>query len=378
MNILQTDSLRNLVKQTRSLVILALLLFASPLFAHEASNSYLYWQDSAPKQLRLDIALSDLIANTELRTNALSELRWQELLDQELELAAFIAAHVRPLDSGSACPTNVILVGLTEHGNSTYSVWKLSWPCIATQLRYTLFARDDALHRALMTLQLDGTPELRALSASSPQTHLNSTNSPLDTLAQFIVQGLLHMWLGLDHVLFLLSLLMLVFKTRPRSEHDEPSANRIRQLIMVVTSFTLAHSVTLILSSLSIIQLSSRIVETLIAVSIAVGAVQVLLPRQYLNTLLISFGFGLLHGLGFAGVLAELTAQTQSTLIALLGFNVGVELAQICIVLSAYPLLRQLQQVPKLNSLLYVAASSAIALIGLIWAFQRSGLLPSD
>lgn len=377
MNILLTNSLRNLVKQIRVVVILALTLIASPAFAHEASSSYLYWQDSEPKQLRLDIALSDLIANTELSADAQGKLRWQDLLDHEPQLAAVISKHVGAVDKDKACPTSANLVGLTEHSNSSYSVWQLSWPCTATQLSYTLFAQDDALHRALMTLQFDGAPELRVLSASSPQTHLDSTNSLLDTLGQFIVQGILHMWLGLDHVLFLLSLLMLVFKAQPQAAQHEPAASRIRQLVMVVTSFTLAHSVTLVLSSLSIIQLSSRIVETLIAVSIVVSAVQVLLPRQHLNTLLISFGFGLLHGLGFAGVLAELMAQTQSTLIALLGFNVGVELAQICIVLAAYPLLRGLQQAPQLNSLLNSVAATAIALVGLIWAFQRSGLLPS-
>lgn len=351
-----------------------LSLFSGPGFAHEASSSYLYWQDSAPKQLRLDIALSDLMSNTFLRADASGKLHWQTLLEAEAQLAKVIEANVSTLQSTGRCASKAALEGLTEYDNTTFSVWQLEWDCPAHSIHYQLFSRDDALHRALVTTQRDNTEQLGVLSPSNPQLDLASPASLTDILWQFILQGVLHMWLGLDHVLFLLTLLMLAFSPG-RGTDGEPENKPVRQLILVITSFTIAHSITLVMSSLSLIQMSSRTVETLIAVSIIVSALKVLRPYNPINTLAISFGFGLLHGLGFSGVLSELLTQTPSKLVALFGFNVGVELGQLCIVLAAFPLLLRLQKSPVLMTRVFQGSAVGVALMGTFWAADRSGIL---
>lgn len=356
-------------------LLAAIALSSSPAMAHEASSSYLYWQDSRPQQLRLDIALIDLIANTSLKADSEGKLRWQNLLDAETQLAALIETEVSILNTTDRCPAKAELTGLSQHGGISFSVWHLTWPCQADGIRYRLFASDDALHRALVTAGFGDKTQLSVLSPANAQLNLRGEISRLDTLWRFIYQGMLHMWLGLDHVLFLLTLLMLVFYPRASGAAANVDSGHIRQLILVVTSFTLAHSITLVLSSLSLIQLSSTVVETLIAVSIVVGAIKVLLPRWRLNTLLISFGFGLLHGLGFAGVLADILAQTPSKLVALFGFNIGVELAQLSLVLAALPLLQRWQSKPRFMQLAFRGCSVAIALLGLVWSLQRSGVL---
>lgn len=362
------------VKTLLATAAFCLSLFSGPGVAHEASSSYLYWQDSAPKQLRLDIALSDLLSNTFLRADASGKLHWQTLLEAEAQLAKVIEADIRVLQSTGRCASKAALEGLTEYDNTTFSVWQLEWVCPASNINYRLFANDDALHRALVTTQREHAEQLSVLSPSNPHLDLLDTAPLTDILWQFIIQGVLHMWLGLDHVLFLLTLLMLAFSPG-RGADGTPENRPVRQLILVITSFTIAHSITLVMSSLSLIQMSSRTVETLIAVSIIVSALKVLRPGNPINTLAISFGFGLLHGLGFSGVLSELLTQTPSKLTALFGFNVGVELGQLCIVLATFPIMLRLQKSPNLMTTSFRTSAIAIALAGAYWAADRSGIV---
>lgn len=372
------------MSQTIRILLACLTLFSSACLAHEASSSYLYWQDNKPTQLRLDIALGDLLANTALSADAAKKLRWQTLLNAERELADQIETDVRVLDGNTTCKSKATLTGLTDYDDTVFSVWQLEWNCPATHIDYQLFARDDALHRALVTTQREdtnqqkdttqpeNTQQLSVLSPSNPQLDLTRAAPLTAILGQFLYQGMIHMWLGLDHVLFLLTLLMLVFIPG----RDQPAPNHhLKQLILVTSSFTIAHSITLVLSSLSLISVSSRVVETLIALSIVVSALKVLWPHAAIKTVAISFGFGLLHGLGFAGVLADLIAQTPSKLVALLGFNVGIEVAQLIIMIGAYPLLKLLRKHPELHSALFKSAAVLIALCGAVWAAQRSGLV---
>ena len=124
---------------------------------------------------------------------------------------------------------------------------------------------------------------------------------------------------GLDHVLFVAGLALL--------------SPRLGPLLAQVTAFTLAHTLTLVLASYGVVSLPSRVVEPLIALSIAyVGVENVLSPRLRASRLVLVFAFGLLHGLGFAGVLSEMGLPDRHRLIALLAFNVGVELGQLAVI----------------------------------------------
>lgn len=145
-------------------------------------------------------------------------------------------------------------------------------------------------------------------------------------LAQYIVLGFEHIVpLGYDHILFVLGLCLLGTKLRP--------------LLMQVTAFTIAHSITLGLSLTGVISLPAQIVEPLIAVSIAYVAIEnVLRPRMTWARVAVVFGFGLVHGMGFAGVLREVGIPADRLWTALLGFNVGVELGQLSVIAGAFAL----------------------------------------
>lgn len=163
---------------------------------------------------------------------------------------------------------------------------------------------------------------------------------------------------GLDHILFVLGLFLL--------------SARLRPLVWQVTAFTVAHAVTLTLAALGIVALSPRLVEPLIALSIVYVAVEnVLTDRMTRWRPPVVFGFGLLHGLGFAGVLGELGLPEQERLLALVGFNAGIELGQLTVIAGAALACGWFRTAPWYRRRLVVPASAAIALVGLVWAVER-------
>jgi len=163
---------------------------------------------------------------------------------------------------------------------------------------------------------------------------------------------------GLDHILFVLGLFLLSARTAA--------------LLKQVTAFTIAHSLTLALSMYGVVALPPRIVEPLIALSIAYVAVENLLTSELKPWRpFVVFGFGLLHGLGFAGVLRELGLPRTEFLTAIVSFNVGVELGQLAVIALALAAVGCWRRHPSYRPRVVVPASSAIAMVGVFWAVQR-------
>ena len=158
--------------------------------------------------------------------------------------------------------------------------------------------------------------------------------------ADYVREGVWHIWIGYDHILFLLSLLLpAVLVRRDNGWHAvrnfRPACNSV---LKIVTVFTLAHSITLWLAVMGYVTLPSRLVEATIALSIVITALNNLYPVLPFPGWAIAFVFGLVHGFGFANVLLDLGLSNATLAVALLGFNVGVELGQIAIVLVFLPL----------------------------------------
>jgi len=176
--------------------------------------------------------------------------------------------------------------------------------------------------------------------------------------ASFVVLGTKHILTGYDHILFLLTLLML--------------GGSLRQLLKVVTAFTVAHSVTLSLAVLNVVVLPARLVESGIALSIAYVAAENLWrkDRSLQRRWLITFGFGLVHGLGFASILRDLHLARANLALSLVGFNLGVEIGQVTIVTTAFLGLLALRRVPWEAGIRRWISAGAMA-AGLIWFVQR-------
>jgi hydrogenase/urease accessory protein HupE len=182
----------------------------------------------------------------------------------------------------------------------------------------------------------------------------------LETVAQYLSLGFRHILPeGLDHILFVLGIILLSAELKP--------------VLVQVTAFTIAHSVTLGLAMYGIVSVSPRIVEPMIALSVAYVAIEnIVVGRITLWRPAVVFGFGLLHGMGFAGALRELQLPKSELLPALVSFNLGIELAQLAIVVTVFVTIAMWHRdKPWYRPRFTLPASAAIAAIALFWTVQR-------
>jgi hydrogenase/urease accessory protein HupE len=195
------------------------------------------------------------------------------------------------------------------------------------------------------------------LGVKSLDVGVEDRGRPWSTLPHFIGQGVLHIFTGYDHVLFILTLMLAVATWR--------------RLAVIVTSFTAAHSLTLIASTLGLVRLPSRVVEPLIALSVLLVAVDALARPQANARAAVTFAFGLLHGFGLSSVLRELGLTSQQLAPALLGFNLGVEIGQLAIVAPLFPLVLWLRKQPTLYPRARVVLCSSVAVLAVVWIVLR-------
>ena len=179
------------------------------------------------------------------------------------------------------------------------------------------------------------------------------------TFFSFLRQGFVHVVpLGLDHILFVFGIFLLSRKWKP--------------LILQVSAFTLAHTLTLALATLGIISVSSKIVEPIIAASIAIIAIEnIVFPGYKPYRLIVVFIFGLIHGLGFAGALSGFDLEPSSLLIGLFGFNLGVEFGQLSLLFAAYMFTAQIKNKENYRQWIVLPGSIIIALFGVYWTIER-------
>jgi hydrogenase/urease accessory protein HupE len=174
---------------------------------------------------------------------------------------------------------------------------------------------------------------------------------------QFLVLGLEHIFTGYDHILFVISLLF--------------EAKTIRHILSLVTAFTFAHSITLVFATLQIVQLPSVLVESAIALSIIYVALINIFHPDSKHQPWLAFGFGLIHGFGFAGILSEMRLDTNQMATSLISFNIGIEIGQLIIVSLAFPLILYIKKL-KPGKWIIPGTSLGILAFGLMWFFQRA------
>jgi hypothetical protein len=220
-------------------------------------------------------------------------------------------------------------------------------------------------HLAKVSLP-DGQVSQRVVQADSPGYEVEPRASFWASAGRFLRLGIEHIFTGYDHIAFLLGLLLL--------------GGSFKELVQIVTAFTVAHSITLALATLAVVNPTPRLIEPLIAASIVYVAAENLwaLRRGTLASTLrhrwmLTFAFGLVHGFGFASVLRELHLPRSGVAAALVTFNLGVEVGQVCIVALAVPLLATLRRTRWFEPLGVRLCSLAVGCLGLTWLVQRIG-----
>jgi hypothetical protein len=359
-------------------------LCAAPALAHKASDSYLVLNVNGKEVTgQWDIALRDIDFAIGLDANSDGDITWGEVRTRHTDIAAWALGRLT-LQRGGDCTLRVTEHLIDTHTDGAYAVLRLSGTCPAAAeplaINYRLLFDIDALHRGLLRLNLDGVahsnvlaPETGALTIKAGET------SRLAQFGRYLLEGVWHIWIGFDHILFLLSLLlpavlvptMLANRARRWIGTDTFRA-ALTEVLWVVTAFTLAHSITLTLAALQIVSLPSRWVESAIAASVVLAAANNLFPVVQRRRWLVAFVFGLIHGFGFASVLTELGLPKDALVLSLLGFNLGVEVGQLAIVAVFLPVAYLLRNTALYRKGVFVGGSVLTLLVALLWLVERA------
>lgn len=367
----------------RACAALCLLLVGAAASAHKASDSYLSLHTHGDAiTLRWDIALRDLDRELMLDADGDGRLSWREVRSRWADIEAHAWTALRLQADGRPCTaatSNLAPAQLESHSDGRYAVLSRRWACGAGTLSvdYRLFADSDASHRGILRLHARGGDQTFALVPGAKARELPvhaSDTSPLHTLAEFIGQGLWHIAIGADHILFLLSLLVVAVLVRePGAWLPAPGLKPVVwDVLRVVTAFTAGHSITLALAVLDVWNPPSRWVESLIAASVLLAALNNLRPMVFRGRWSITFGFGLVHGFGFAGALKDVGLDGSSLTWPLVGFNVGVESGQLLIVAAFMPLAWALRATQFYRHAVVPAGSVVVALLAVLWLAERA------
>ncbi len=246
-------------------------------------------------------------------------------------------------------------------------------------MRYSLFFDFDTQHKGLLKLESPNGGALATLTgvfaADRPEQMFElRTRTLLEQFIDFAREGVWHIWVGFDHILFLLSLLLpaVLVASRHGQWQASPQFKPVFwDVLKVVTAFTLAHSITLSLAALQVVSLPSRLVESTIALSVLLAALNNVRPIVAEKRWMMAFVFGLIHGFGFASVLADLGLPREALLLALVGFNLGVEAGQMAIVASFLPIAFVLRGTLFYRRGIMTGGSLLIALVAAIWMVER-------
>jgi hypothetical protein len=329
------------VKSLRILGALCLAAFVAPLYAHEMGMAQV-----EATFLKDGTYTVDLLVD-------------REHLPPDTSLSQIVNSAVLTFDGQRVSPsppelTDGSVTRLRLHGRTPVAVSHFTFADPAIEGFYALKLRNEGQETAV-TQWVEG----GKTSESFPLDRTVIPKPRSEIVKQYLILGFTHILpKGLDHVLFVLGIFLLAVRLKP--------------VLWQVTAFTLAHTITLALTIYGVVSLPSSIVEPLIALSIAYVAIEnIFTDKLHAWRPLIVFGFGLLHGMGFAGVLREIGLPRSEFVPALLAFNVGVELGQLTVILAAFVLTLPFRQKPWYRQRIVIPASILIMVVAVYWFVQR-------
>jgi hypothetical protein len=368
------------VKIVRGVLALLFLSAALSAQAHVASNGFLNLQvEGSRVDGALELAVRDAEIAVGLDSNRDGEVTWGEVRAAQSAITAYLRQHLQLSGPAGACALRFGVLQINERvdGNYLWQPFTAVCPAVLHQLSigYRLLDEEDPSHRGLLTLSARGAAQTAVLGGARRLQQFDLDHpSAWHAFVEYLQAGIWHIWSGLDHLLFLLSLLLPgVLVRRGRGWHAVPRATpALLNILKVVTAFTLAHSITLSLAAFDVISLPTRLTESVIAASIIVAAVNNVFPLVTEARWRIAFAFGLLHGFGFAAVLGEMGLPRGARLVSLVAFNFGVEVGQLAVVLAVVPVAYVLRATRFYQATLMRWGSTAIAGLALVWLIQRA------
>lgn len=350
--------------------------------AHKPSDSYLTVDfDGERIGGRWDIALRDLEYAIGLDRDGDGAITWRELQARHEAIADHALSRLQLTGAGSDCRLVADRQLVVEHSDGAYTALYWASDCRVDEVReleYRLFAELDPTHRGMVQLRYPERVQTAILGPDQPLLALEpGGRSHWSQFGEYWREGVWHIWIGFDHILFLLALLLpSVLWWQDGRWHRASSLRRaVLDVAAVVTAFTVAHSVTLSAAVLGWAAFPERLVESAIAATVIFAALNNLFPMVRGRRWLLAFVLGLIHGFGFAGVLVDLGLPADTLALALAGFNLGVESGQLVIVLLFLPLAYALRGSWFYRRACLQFGSLAVASLALVWLLERSLVL---
>jgi HupE / UreJ protein len=322
-----------------ALMLLALTVFASRATAHDFTTSYSHViVEGSTVKVRLTLNVKDLhVADIASAIETNYQIEGPDLPSSRISQASETIAE------------DVIVLNLQ---------YLFDHPVTNLRITSTLDRITQADHSHIVQIGEGDSAREAVLNASNPSVEAElGEKAFLQTSWDFVKLGVEHIFTGYDHLAFLAGLLIMT--------------TTLRALVKVITAFTAAHSITLALATLGLVAIPGRLIESLIALSIAYIAIENFLGKTLIHRWKITFLFGLIHGFGFSNVLREMALTRRTLAIGLFSFNGGVELGQLAFVCVVFPLVYYLS-VSRWKARFLTASSTAIAALGFFWFVQRA------
>ncbi|MFK7730267.1 MAG: DUF6702 family protein [Pseudomonadales bacterium] len=378
-----------MISRITGLLFLLAFGFSSAVFAHAPDQSYTFLTiDDEKVEGRFEVSTKDLnlVMNLGLAEDVPPTM--EEILVHRQAISDYLLENVSLSIDGASKDIDItsfeqLNVAFAKYVLVYFDLPALSAPAKEIEIGNNLFFDHDDKHRSLLivennwktgTIQNEAYVSLNFSPDSRQQTLAVDSGSSLRGLWGFIEQGMHHIWIGTDHILFLIALLLpsVMVREGGRWVATPDFRSAFIGVIKIVTVFTVAHSITLSAAALDVLSLDSRLVESIIAISIAAAALHVLWPVFAAHAFWVVLLFGLFHGFGFASVMSELWIPEKYLVWSLLGFNIGVELGQLAIVVLVVPVLFVLRKTAFYQRVVMPLGAAALIAISLYWFAERA------
>ena len=352
------------------MIVLALLLTPTPAEAHIRSTTGFSEISQHGGQVRYALSLEfDLLAATlGLGQDALDAAddgeRAAVLAASEQHIGSYVDDNLRLFLDGVQCESAVEDTGVESREGKSYAVVTTSYSCPGPAsggytVSYGVFSDAEAVvddHTNIVDYDLDDKAGQFVFDSGHRQLSIGQSGV-LASSSRFLTMGVEHIAHGADHLMFVVALLL--------------GARSLRSVMALAAAFTVAHSVTLALAAFGWVTMPAQIVEPLIALSIVYVAVDNLLGGEMRYRIPLTFGFGLLHGVGFASALTFNSDFSWQMLTSLLTFNLGIEVGQALVILALFPALTWMRRRFAWSPVAHAVATSVIAVVALTWFFTR-------
>lgn len=351
-------------------------------FAHQSADGFLILQVKETKiESSIEISINDIsyISQKILNLGIIDHDASDKINTKIDNISQYIASNILISADGKNCNIKYLNYTPSIRSNGIYFKFDYEFDCnrkiYDLKVVSNLFFDLDTNHKSY--LNLINNTKSSSYILDSYKKEINITIDDFNYFLNFkdyLVSGIFHILIGFDHILFLISLLLssiIIYKNNTIIPHQtfKPC---FWDTLKIVTSFTIAHSITLALAALNIINISSSLIESAIALSVAIAALNNIKHFITQKIWVVTFIFGLIHGFGFANVLSEFGLYQQSLLLSLLGFNIGVEIGQLLIVLTVVPLIFYLRYTLIYQKFILIYGSALIFIISLLWLFERA------